>query len=324
MNVKIHQVSLWTIVVLITIVGFTDKVEAVKLQADRQALGKSRLATGNNINSGEDTKWGYCYEPDIKIVRMNDNTYRSYHCKFESGWTGYFEIYHKDRKVYSERIKEGDFSIDENMSDVLFGSSLLPPPGKDINGDGIPEIVMQRHVGGPQFQGHYSYSIYSLGRRVKKLATLEGGHSPMQFKDLDGDGHYEVIGYDWAFAYFLGTFGTSPHPVVILKWQGGRYHLDYKRMKKPSPTHEELIKKAMNLRESDEPYFMNIEAWYYIIDLIYSGNGNSAWKFLDMYWVIPPEERQLRKKREFISVFKKQLVKSLYWKDLRILNGWVK
>jgi len=284
----------------------------------------SANAAKTNANKNHDGE--YCHDPQIKVVRMNDYTFRSYHCKPESGWTGYFEIHHKDRKIYSERIKDGEFSIDENMGDVLSGSSLLPPPGKDINGDGIPEIVIQRHVGGPQFESRYSYTIYSLGKRVKKVATLEGDHSTMQFRDLDGDGIYEVIGYDWAFAYFFGTLGTSPHPVVILKWQGGRYRLDYKRMKEPAPTREELIKKAKELRETDEPYFMNIEAWYYILDLIYAGNGKAAWKFLDMYWVIPPDEPQFREyqqfKREFIATVKKQLAKSIYWKDLKRLNSW--
>jgi hypothetical protein len=281
-------------------------------------------ASADKIDASENHDTEYCHEPRIKVVRMKDYTYRAYYCGEFRG--DYFEIYHKDRKIHSERIKEGDFSIDENMSAVLSGRSLLPPLKKDINGDGSPKIVIERHVGGPQFQGRYSYTIYSLGKRVKKLATLEGGHSPMQFEDLDGDGLYEVIGHDWVFAYFFGTFGTSPHPVVILKWQGENYHLDCEQMRKPSPTHEELMKKAMNLRESNEPYFMNLEAWFYIVDLIYSGNGNAAWTFLDMYWVIPPGDEDFREKqqekRKFISVFKKQLAKSLYWRDLKVLNSW--
>jgi hypothetical protein len=111
-------------------------------------------------------------------------------------------------------------------------------------------------------------------------------------------------------------------------------------MKEPSPTLEELEKKAVDLRESAEkvkaplphggmlnnPYFMEPDAWFYIIDLIYSGNGNSAWTFLDMYWVVPPEDEKFREKqrekREFISTFKKQLAKSLYWKDIKVLNSW--
>jgi hypothetical protein len=61
------------------------------------------------------------------------------------------------------------------------------------------------------------------------------------------------------------------------------------------------------------------------MDYFYSGNGNSARTFLDMYSVIPPYEPQSREKqrakREFISAFKNQLAKSLNWKDLKILNS---
>ena len=151
------------------------------------------------------------------IVKMNDYSYRAYYYdRSTSVMTNYFEIYHKGRKVYSEQIKDGDFSIVERNSDILSEDSRLPLSGKDINGDGIPKFVLERYVGGAKFKGRYSYTIYSLGKKVKKFATLEGDYSPMYFVDLDGDGRYEVIGHDWVFAYF---FWTSPHPVVILKWQ---------------------------------------------------------------------------------------------------------
>lgn len=339
MNVTIQQTSLWAMVVLITIVGFTNKVDAVQLESDRQVLRESRPATENNINPSKDTKWGHCYEPDIKIIRMKDNEYRSYRCKPESSWTGYFEIYHKDRKVYSERIKNGDFSVCD-LNDSLSKCSQMPLPGTDINGDGIPEMVMERHTGQPQFTSCYSYQIYSIGKRVRKLVTLEGKHSPMQFKDLDGDGLYEAIGHDWVLAYYFGDFLSSPHPTIILKWQKGVYRLDFKLMKKPPPAYEELKKKAEDLRRSLEkengpfpegyilniPFYQHTDAWNYLVDLIYSGNAKAAWAFLDMYWIIPPgctkfKEKQ-QEKREIIASFKKQLTTSIYWKDLKTLNKW--
>jgi hypothetical protein len=311
MNEKIHKISIWTMVALIIITAGTNAVEAAQLQADMQLRGESRPTTDNESKPIKNTKWGYCYEPDTKIIRIQDNEYRSYHCNYESGWTGYFEIYHKDRKVYSERIKNGGFSVCA-LNDPLPECSQMPPLGTDINGDGIPEMVMQRHTGESQFTRRYFYPIYSIGKRVRKLVTLEGRHSPMQFKDLDGDGLYEIIGRDWVLAYYFGDFLSSPHPTIILKWQKGGYRLDFNLIKKPPPAQEELKKKAEDFRRSlekeigpfPEGYILNIsflyhtDAWNYLIDLIYSGNAKAAWAFLDMYWIIPPGCTKFKEKQQ--------------------------
>jgi len=315
-----------------------NRSEAMQIQADMPSIGKLRPDTNNESGPSENTKWGYCYEPDVKIIKMKDNEYHSYDCRVESGWTGYFEIYRKDRKIYSERIKNGSFFV-YDLNDLSPEDSQKRHPTKDINGDGIPEMVMERHTGTGQFTGRYSYPIYSIGKRVRKVVTIEGMHSPMKFTDLDGDGLYEITGEDWVLAYFLGDFLSSPHPTIILKWQNGVYRLDFKLMEKPSPTKEELKKKAEDLRKSLEetigpfpegyilnlPHYVHTEAWSYLVDLIYSGNANAAWAFMDMYWIIPPGYTKFRDKQkeklEFIIALKKQLARSHYWKDLRTLNS---
>lgn len=261
-------------------------------------------------------------------------------CNHEFGdWPGYFDIFHKGKKVYSERVENGNFFVCD-PNDPLDDCSDIPAPGKDINDDGIPEMVMQRHLGTYQHTNRVFYPIYSIGKKVRKLVTLDGMYSSMEFADLDGDGLYEVTGEDWVLAYFFGDFISSPHPTIILKWQKGSYSLGYKLMKKPSPANEELKKKADELRKVFEegngpfpegyivntPDYQHADAWVYLVDLIYSGNAKAAWVFLDMYWVIPPgctkfkERRQ--EKREFVTALKKQLTRSFYWKDLKALNSW--
>jgi hypothetical protein len=336
MNARIFQISIWTIIVLIIIAAAPNKVEASQLRDDKQLLSGSKSTPESKINPGIKTDWGYCHEPSVKIIKTNDTSYRLYHCMWEK--TGYFEIYRKDRKIYSEWIKDVEFGI-YDLNDPLSECSQVPLPGTDINGDGIPEMVMRHHTGQGQFTDRYSYPIYSIGKRVRKLVTLEGMHSPMQFKDLDGDGLYEVTGDDWVLAYFFGDFLSSPHPNIILKWQKGSYRLAFKLMKKPPPAHEELKKKAGDFRIHLEkengpfpegyvfniPYYQHTAAWNYLVDLIYSGNAKAAWAFLDMYWIIPLDctkvKEKHQEKREFTTALKKQLTRSLYWKDLKTLNG---
>jgi len=337
MKGNIHTILTGLIIVLIIIAASPNKVEAEQLLDDKQLLNGSKSTPESKINPSIKTKWGYCHEPRVNIIKTNNASYRFYHCMEDKG---YFEIYRKDRKIYSERMmKNGNYFVCD-LNDPLSECSQVPPPGTDINGDGIPEMVMRHHTGQSQFTDRYSYSIYSIGKRVRKLVTLEGMHSPMQFKDLDGDGLYEVTGNDWALAYFFGDFLSSPHPTIILKWHNGSYRLAFKLMKNPPPTHEELKKKAEDLKISLEkengpfpegnilniPFYKHIEAWNYLVDLIYSGNEKVAWSFLDMYWIIPPgcsksKEKQ-QEKREVIAAFKKQLSRSLYWKDLKTLNSW--
>ena len=340
MNTIVPKISVWPIIVLIIIVAYANRTEAVQVPVDMPLPGESAAATNDKRNADKKTKWGYCYEPEAKIVTiMNDNEYRSYHCTSESGWTGYFDIFYKGKKVYSERVENGNFFICD-PDDPLDDCSDIPAPGKDINGDGIPEMVMERHLGTHQNNNRIFYPIYSIGKKVRKLVTIDGMYSTMEFADLDGDGRYEMTGEDWVLAYFFGDFVSSPHPTIILKWQKGAYHLGYKLMKKTSPTKKELKKKADELKKAfDEengpflegyivnaPDYQHAEAWFYLVDLIYSGNAKSAWAFLDMYWVIPPgctkfKERK-QEKRDFVAALKKQLSRSFYWKDLKALNSW--
>ena len=254
----------------------------------------------------------------IKNVKINDYKFHSYY-----DWakhSGHFEIYHKDRKIYSERICGDTVSVDGGNGDIKSGKSLLPPPGTDINGDGIPELVIERYSG----DGHccYSYSVYSLGKRFKKLATLEGVHTVMQFKDLDGDGRYEVIGRDWTFAYWCTSFAGSPAPEIILYWKNGTYRLAQNLMKKPPPGEKDLHTMPSGFEEGQSYEVLSA----IMLELIYTGNGNLALQYCDGFWQNLdkeiPKQKLLNQKKEFLAKFKKQLRESYYWGDLKRMNRW--
>lgn len=53
----------------------------------------------------------------------------------------------------------------------------------------------------------------------------------------------------------------------------------------------------------------NVVFWGPMLDLIYTGNEELAWQFLDLVW--PPQKQG---KTLFIRDFKKQLSESEYWK----------
>jgi hypothetical protein len=104
------------------------------------------------------------------------------------------------------------------------------------------------------------------------------------------DQHYYLLTADWVFAYWPGSFASSPSHSIMLRfvedWKGGGYHLALDKMLRPAPTPEEWKK---FLREVEEalaeggPPSHNLAPtlWNTVLDLIYTGHSDLAWKFLD-------------------------------------------
>jgi hypothetical protein len=207
---------------------------------------------------------------------------------------------------------------------------MSPPAGTDINGDGIPKIIVRYFSGGAHCC--YKYGIYSLGKKLEQIDNLQGVHSSFKFRDLDGDGKYEAIGRDWTFAYWNASFAGSPAPEIILRWKNGRYRLAEDLMKK-TPNHNEILRLAKEYRKGavfEDKSMMSLhwEAkwWAVMLKLIYTGNGDLAWKFCDWFWPISDQQSISRKyladKKRFLAEFKKQLNESPHWPDIKKMNGW--
>jgi len=63
--------------------------------------------------------------------------------------------------------------------------------GPDITGDGIANIVIQHWSGGAHCC--HSATVFELGSTLKVLGRFDGEDSTPFFKDLDGDGVFEVL-----------------------------------------------------------------------------------------------------------------------------------
>jgi len=221
--------------------------------------------------------------------------------------------------------------IRSDCSDTGFFSTLtFPPPGTDINGDGIPDVIVRYFSGGAHCCSEYA--IFSLGKKLKLLDVLNGEHSDFEFKDLDGDGKYEAIGRDWTFAYWGTAFAGSPAPVVILRWKNGKYRVAGELMKRKYDR-DEVLKTVDDFENDILPVSQENKSLHVdttisaaMLELIYTGNGNLAWEFVDRAWPVS-EDKTLAKqwmsdKKKFLKEFKAQLRKSYYWSDLKKINGW--
>ncbi|MBN1364560.1 MAG: hypothetical protein JW976_07135 [Syntrophaceae bacterium] len=261
-------------------------------------------------------------EPIKESLRINNYTLKYSRKKDEKECIDFFKSGKKIRS-YCE-----DYFIYAHL-----GIVKTPAPGTDINGDGIPEIIIEQYSGGAHCC--YSYDIFSLGKKLRLIDSLDGTHSTFDFEDLDGDGKYEAIGTDFVFVYWAGLFGfpDSPAPGIILRWKNGKYRLAGDLMKKPPPLEKDLYKKMPYIDREDRSYsVLTREERSYLVlttvmvELIYTGNGNLALKYCDWFmkniYKDKPKKEIIKKRDEFLADFKKQLKESFYWPELKKMNGW--
>jgi len=215
-------------------------------------------------------------------------------------------------------------------------------PGYSVFGSGSPEIIIERANCGAKCL--YEYSIFSLGKSFKKLAKIETGNDPIRFIDIGGNGSVEGIGIENTFDCWKFSSASSPRLRIILRFKDGKARLATDLMKTPPPSAAYMNKivaettKAMQPpkegdfnyadRKDSDDVILPTEMVDNLLDLIFSGNGTSAWQYLDQVWpkreltYESTVEKETVTKAQFSEQFKEQLAKSPYWSDVKALNGW--
>lgn len=179
--------------------------------------------------------------------------------------------------------------------------------GKDVTGDHVPDVVVQAFSGG--MHCCTQATILKLGAQLVAVATIEGADGDVEFDDMDGDGIPEVKVGDWRFAYWREyAFVETQVPEVILRYDHGAYRAACDLMKEPAPDRAALERKARTLTDGwlsgDPP----AEFYGYILDLIYGGNADIAWRWADHAW-----PAGIAGKDEYLADFKERLQGSACW-----------
>ncbi|MHC4712772.1 MAG: hypothetical protein ACYTAN_05790 [Planctomycetota bacterium] len=211
--------------------------------------------------------------------------------------------------------------------------------GKDITGDGKPNLLIFEWTGGAH--GWYYYHLFRIAETFAHLQTVELPYGVAQFADLDGRFGLELEARDWTFAYWNCSYAESPAPRLVLRFKGGRYRLAADLMRKPPPEKSALEEAAAVVSES-ERWFISppahrwhtlagarerlwpgswkrvgvpIDLWREMLDLIYTGNEKTALEFLDMAWKpgYPGKGGRLKE-------FRSQLAQSPYWPEIKEMN----
>ncbi len=138
------------------------------------------------------------------------------------------------------------------QSKVAFGFSLyqeneLYSHGKDITGDGIPNLLVLEGGGGSSAFSD-SCHVLSLGEQCKLIQTLPVG----EFVDLDQDGILEYLTYDGIFTFWHACHADSPAPRMVLAYREGQYRLAPTLMYRPLPEQEVIARKVSEARAQCE------------------------------------------------------------------------
>jgi len=197
--------------------------------------------------------------------------------------------------------------------------------GTDLLGRGRPDMIVTTWSGGARCCFHHI--VFELKPELKVAARIDDGDGDTaHFADLDGNGHYYYLGNDWTFAYWDPDSPDSFAPAIVLRFvdddHGGSYHIAMDKMRTPEPTPEEWKQAVGEAGDSftQEGGFgdgTGSKLWSNMVNLIYTGHSNLAWKLLDDTWLTPGQSQlQGLNKEKFLSDFCSQLKTSHYWPDI--------
>lgn len=178
------------------------------------------------------------------------------------------------------------------------GMQILPISGRDINGDGQPDAVIEGYSGGVHCC--WTYWIVSLGPSPGLLAKIENERG-LGFQDLKNDGRIEMVTTDGGFDYFDDMcHACSPFPLVVLRLEGKQLHevnaefwslyrrdIDEARRKLNPDALDRFRRNDRtdgNWEETKRLVLTIVLAYFY------GGRAEQAWKTLEEMW--PPSDLQ--------------------------------
>lgn len=159
------------------------------------------------------------------------------------------------------------------------------PVARDINGDGIPELILLDVA--DDAHACATCVIFALSDHGPKLElNHEFNESRPSFKDLNHDGRLEIVAEDTNYIGWNCCVPGSPQPRVALAWNGKTWVASAKFMAAPQPSAKDLDKIVRELKKDlpENAEYINPDVWGKMLDLIYSGNAPAAHELLKRMW----------------------------------------
>ena len=247
--------------------------------------------------------------------------------KAKDGSDAYFEILKNDKRVYLQkaRHKGEKFFIGTMYKDDP--DAAFVKMGMDITGDGQPDLVISEWLGGANCC--LLFHIFEIGQTFKKLGTIDAefGDSGPHFIHPDKNSKNTALAiqiHDWTFANWHADFADSPAPKVMLRFSDNAYRIAPELMRAAMPPARDLAARADAIRSyapsakrgSWPRAEISPDLWAAMLDLLYSGHEDDAWKFLDQAW-----PSKVQGKDVFARDFRAQLARSPYWPAVKAMNA---
>ena len=182
-------------------------------------------------------------------------------------------------------------------------AAVNPISGKDVDGDGTPDVVLET-VSGDAIH----YAVVSLAEPAGLRRELSVS-VPLHFEDLDADGRVEIWARDNAFLDFDGLpAAVSPEPRVIFRLKGATlvpvsqaFWSEYEKeiaearglISKNTlddflavPVQGDEDRKPKEIGPAEQAKITDLKGIVLEIVLanLYGGRGQEAWKALDDMW----------------------------------------
>lgn len=195
------------------------------------------------------------------------------------------------------------------------GDPDLPPPGADVTGDGLPDLVLTTSSGGAHCCT--MLEILQLRPTFRHVQSIDLQDYRAKFVQLDQDPDLEIEVADPVLHGFYTGNADSPAPRVVLKWTGARYVADAALMRRPPMPQAQLEALAASLYAIKNPSanFPPSELACVMADLLYTGNVLQAWWLLEHGWDVDAGVRAT-----YAREFRDRIAASDHLKALHELN----
>lgn len=236
----------------------------------------------------------------------------------------YFEILKDKKSIYRQQATQnGEKFVIGTLYDDDPDARLVTM-GRDITGDGLPDLVVSEWLGGANCC--LTFHIFEIGPKFRKIADIDAefGDQGPHFVHLARGPGLQIQIYDWTFANWHCDFADSPAPKVILEYDGRGYRMASDLMSTPAADMKDLAAKIRKIRNDTKDAHgswpdadIPPQLWGTMLDLIYTGHRILAWQFLDMAW----PQNVAGKDDAFMDDFIKQMRKSPYWNSIAQLGS---
>lgn len=223
---------------------------------------------------------------------------------------GCMRVYRQGKLIY---LLANDVGMQYHLGQPSDHVNKIPfvPNGSNLIGNGRPDMIVTSWSGGAHCC--FSHYIFELEPKLRLMTTLNDGDTDLgHFEDLDHNGRYFYV-TDEIWSYWPASFAGSVSHKVILKWDEDRFRLDLERMKYRAPTPVQWNAELKDVDDvADDRASLGVTLWDTVLDLIYTGHSELAWKF-----VKEVNPNALKGNNPSLEDFCSMLKDSEFWPDVK-------